>query len=147
MTATNHALTGACIATFLRQPFLALPLAYISHFVCDAVPHFGIDMNFRSRAMYWWLAIDGIVTLTAAGLLISIGVKQPLLLAMAGFAAMSPDLAWLYYGLKGDHGKPHKYGIITQFHSWIQSYQKIPGLFIEFAWATLMIVLIWSAQQ
>jgi len=147
MTATNHALTGACIATFLRQPLLALPLAYMSHFVCDAIPHFGADMRFRSKTMYWWLTIDGLMAIAAAVLLLSFGVKQPVFLAVSGFVAMSPDLAWLYYGLKGDHGKPHKYGKVTQFHSWIQWYQRVPGLLIEFAWATLMVTLIWSAQQ
>lgn len=96
--------------------------------------------------MYWWLALDGLTAIAAAVFLLVLGVDEPFFLAVAGFAAMSPDLAWLYYGLQGDHGKKHKYGTITKFHTWIQRYQKVPGLFIEFAWATLMLSLIWLAQ-
>ena len=47
MTATNHALTGATIATLVRQPYLAIPLAFLSHFFCDALPHFDIKFKFE----------------------------------------------------------------------------------------------------
>ena len=43
MTATNHALSGALIGLAVMQPILALPLAFVSHFMLDAVPHFGFD--------------------------------------------------------------------------------------------------------
>ena len=42
MTGTNHALSGAVIATFLPAP-VAIPVAFMSHFVLDAIPHFSVD--------------------------------------------------------------------------------------------------------
>ncbi|MFO7948501.1 MAG: hypothetical protein R6V19_16985 [Armatimonadota bacterium] len=40
MMATPHMLTGAVIgSTMPRRPWLALPLAFASHFVLDVVPH------------------------------------------------------------------------------------------------------------
>ncbi len=146
MTTTNHALTGAMIATIVHQPYLAIPLAFISHFVCDALPHFGIDMKFGSRSMYTWLFLDGLAAILFAGLLLSLGVNNPLLLAISGFAAMSPDLSWFYYGVKHQLENYKKYGPISKFHSKIQWYQKVPGLIVEFAWAGLMLSLILRFQ-
>jgi hypothetical protein len=40
MTLTNHLLTGAAIAKLLPSP-VAIPIAFASHFVLDALPHFG----------------------------------------------------------------------------------------------------------
>jgi hypothetical protein len=41
MTATNHAVTGAVIGLLVGGPLIALPAAFLSHFVCDALPHSG----------------------------------------------------------------------------------------------------------
>lgn len=147
MIATNHALTGAAIATVIKQPLLAMPLAFASHFVCDAIPHFGVDLKFRSRAMYIWLILDGIAALAAAGFLLLNGVENSVLLAVCGFLAMSPDLAWLHYGLKNQLGSFGSYDFITRIHHKIQWYQKTPGLVIELAWAILMINIILRMQS
>jgi hypothetical protein len=32
---------GAIIALAISQPLIALPLAFVSHFVLDALPHYG----------------------------------------------------------------------------------------------------------
>lgn len=146
MTATNHALTGATIATLIKQPFLALPLALISHFVCDAIPHFDINIKFNSKAMYIWLTLDGMAALFMAGLLLTVGVRNPLLLALSGFIAMSPDFAWFIYGLKNKLGKVKSYDPITRFHHKIQWYHKKPGLIVEFLWAFMMVITIIKSQ-
>lgn len=41
MTATNHALTGAAIGLLVGEPLIAVPAAIASHFICDALPHYG----------------------------------------------------------------------------------------------------------
>ena len=43
MTATNHALTGAIIGFTVVAP-LAFLVAILSHFVLDAIPHFGANV-------------------------------------------------------------------------------------------------------
>lgn len=146
MTATNHALTGALVATLVKQPLLGIPLAFASHFICDALPHFGVNLKFGSVQMYRWLAVDGVAAILFAVLLVAFGVSSPVYLAVSGFAAMSPDLAWLYYGLKGSLGKRRQYDLISRFHSRIQWYQKVPGLYIEAFWAALMVLVIIKVQ-
>lgn len=146
MIATNHALTGAAIAVVIKQPILAIPLAFVSRFICDAIPHFGVDLKFNSRAMYVWLILDGLFALSAAGFLLWHGVESPVLLAMCGFVAMSPDFAWLYYGLNNKLGKVVEYDSLTKIHHIVQWYQKVPGIIIEASWATLMIYIIIRAQ-
>lgn len=140
MTAANHALTGAAIAAFVRQPLLALPIALASHFACDALPHFGVDMKFGSALMYRWLIIDGLVTVMFAVALLLIGVEAPWLLALCGFVAMSPDFMWLYHGLK--KSKRKNYGFLTRIHTNIQWFQKPVGLLFEFAWALVCFIVI-----
>ncbi len=49
MTATAHALVSAAIAAAIPNPSLALPLAFVSHFVMDAVPHWDFGTNWRTR--------------------------------------------------------------------------------------------------
>ena len=41
MRAINHALTGAVIGLAITEPAAAIPLAVVSHYVCDAIPHYG----------------------------------------------------------------------------------------------------------
>jgi hypothetical protein len=43
MTGFNHGMTGAAIALAVKQPALAVPLAFLSHFVTDMIPHFGLN--------------------------------------------------------------------------------------------------------
>lgn len=144
MTATSHALTGALIATIVRQPLLAIPLAFFSHFVCDALPHLGIDMKFGDKKMKAWLIIDGSFVMLAAVSLLIIGAKNPVLLAVCGFVAMSPDLFWLYHGLKGR--TPENYGSFTRFHAAIQKFESVPGLAVDIVWSISAFVLILRLQ-
>jgi hypothetical protein len=41
MTISNHFATGALIAYAIKQPYLAFPLAFVSHFALDVLPHYG----------------------------------------------------------------------------------------------------------
>ncbi len=142
MTATSHALTGAMIATVVKKPWLAIPLAFLSHFVCDAIPHFGIVMSFGSPSMYIWLLVDGLAAVTFAIFLVKKGVNSPVLLAVCGFAAMSPDLAWLYYGINGQLSNIATFDSVSRFHAIIQWYQHPAGILVEVFWITIMVVLI-----
>ena len=148
MIATNHALTGAAIAVVIKQPILAIPLAFVSHFICDAIPHFGVDLKFNSRAMYTWLIIDGKSVFyrgyyAMGNLSMADGTPTG---GVYGFVAMSPDFAWLYYGLNNKLGKVVEYDSLTKIHHIVQWYQKVPGIIIEISWATLMICIIIRAQ-
>lgn len=146
MTTTNHALTGALIATVIKQPYLAIPLAFLSHFVCDALPHFEAGFTFGKKSMYIYLFFDGLCAALFALFLLFKGVDYPLLLAVSGFAAMSPDLTWLYYGLTDRLEDHKKFGRIALFHEKIQWSATRWGIVPEVFWAALMVTLILKLQ-
>jgi hypothetical protein len=146
MTATNHALTGAAIATVVKQPLLAIPLAFVSHFVCDFLPHFDIPMKFGSKRMYTWLVLDTLAAVSFAIFLLVNDVSNPVLLTIAAITAMSPDLAWAYYGLRGLQRKIDKYDRLTKFHHKIQRRLALPGFIIELVWASAMASFILAKQ-
>src|SRR3989344_6063168 len=50
MTATAHALIGASIAAKVVNPIFGIPLAIISHFVADLVPHWDAGTNHRQKS-------------------------------------------------------------------------------------------------
>lgn len=143
MTATNHALTGAAIATLIRQPFLAIPLAFISHFVCDALPHFGLKLKFGSKAMWRYLYIEAAVMAVLGVGLLTYGTKAGIiLLLLSAAAAMAPDLSWYVYGKLGRQGKPDTYNPLNKLHYNIQWSETKLGIIPELAWAAVMISII-----
>ncbi|MFZ1324307.1 MAG: hypothetical protein WAQ57_04090 [Candidatus Saccharimonadales bacterium] len=80
MHTVNHAAAGAGIALAVRQPLLALPLALASHFVLDALPHYGkkppkAGPITRFHKRFQWRERDG-------GVFIEIPVASILLLAI-----------------------------------------------------------------
>ena len=41
MFVSNHILSGALIGSYVANPAVAVVLSFMSHFVLDALPHFG----------------------------------------------------------------------------------------------------------
>lgn len=50
MTATAHALIGASIAIKFTNPYIGIPLAVVSHFVADLVPHWDAGTNHKKKS-------------------------------------------------------------------------------------------------
>lgn len=50
MTATAHALIGASIAAKIANPYLGIPLAIVSHFAADLIPHWDLSTNHRQKS-------------------------------------------------------------------------------------------------
>lgn len=150
MTATNHALTGAFIGLVSGNPWLALPLAVVSHFVCDVIPHFDVpgesaEDRMGSKAFLYVQIILGAVL---CGLIVlSLAVLQPkhwLLAALCAFLAASPDLLYVPRFLhvrKTGHDNVAQFWF-WQFHNDIQWFQRPIGAVVEVAWAIGMLVLI-----
>lgn len=44
-----HVLLGAAIATKVGNPYIAIPLAFLSHFVLDKVPHWNPHINSETK--------------------------------------------------------------------------------------------------
>ncbi|OGD92215.1 hypothetical protein A3D81_00880 [Candidatus Curtissbacteria bacterium RIFCSPHIGHO2_02_FULL_40_17] len=51
MTATAHALIGASLATIIANPYLGIPIAVLSHFIADLIPHWDAGTNHRNKSM------------------------------------------------------------------------------------------------
>src|SRR3989344_7168912 len=51
MTATAHALIGASIAVTINNPYIGIPLAVLSHFGADLIPHGGAGTNRRKKTL------------------------------------------------------------------------------------------------
>lgn len=49
MTATGHAIIGTVIAAKVGNPALAIPLAIISHFIADAIPHWDVATHRKQK--------------------------------------------------------------------------------------------------
>lgn len=45
MLETPHVVVGAAIATKIANPYLALPLSFLSHFLLERVPHWNPHLN------------------------------------------------------------------------------------------------------
>ena len=151
MTATNHAVTGAVIAAVVRQPLWAVPLAFLSHFVMDAIPHFGIDeagddVHARNRqpAFKWVLRIDMVLAplcLMFLPWLLQDIVAWYVTLACS-LAAMAPDLVWVYrYFREIRTGGLIPKNRFSRFHSWLQ-HERPRGIVLEIGWLLASLVVV-----
>lgn len=95
MTSTAHTLVGGAIAQAIPNPYIALPLIVMSHFLMDCIPHWDMGTNWRSRSkkLTGALAIAETLTgITIAYILYQGKVESPFLL-FAIIASILPD--WL----------------------------------------------------
>jgi hypothetical protein len=138
VTATNHALTGAAIGLLTGNPWLAIPAAVASHFVLDALPHFGLEGDIpkflRSRGFTVMLASDAILCVLLVAVLALLRPEHWLLASFCAFMATSPDLLWINQYLKARRHLLWKPGLIARFSIWSQWFQRPIGAFVELAW-------------
>jgi hypothetical protein len=113
---TNHVLSGALIGALARRPVPAFAAGVASHFVLDAVPHWG---KWGSRRRFLRVAVaDGLISLAAAGALTAAAPPERRLAVLAGMAgaalpdADKPTLMWLGWS-------PFP-AAVNRFHSRIQ---------------------------
>ena len=89
---TNHVLSGALIGALARRPVPAFAAGVASHFVLDAVPHWG---DWGSQRRFMQVAVpDGLVSLAVMGALTAAsppGRRAAVLAGMAGAALPDVD--------------------------------------------------------
>ena len=142
MTASNHAITGAVIAVVIKQPVMALPIAFLSHFVLDALPHFGSHEDDIPKRNASWL-FRAVVSVDVIGflfLLICIPdlAKQnvlPATVLWSMLAAASPDINWIWQFVQAIRTKKWPASNwYSCFHQAIQWFEKPIGLLVELLW-------------
>lgn len=150
MTATNHALTGAVIALAVKQPVLAVPLAFASHFVLDAIPHFGIHEDDHVKRNSHWLfrTVISIDTALAITMILTIPllaneIVSWWIILLGMLAGIAPDTIWIYRFIRLMRNKlVRPYGRVARFHQNIQWSEKPWGLGVEVAWMVAALVVI-----
>jgi hypothetical protein len=141
MTGTNHGMTGAVIALTVKEPLIAVPASFASHFVCDAIPHFGVSEKELFQTKFNIILVTDF--LVAVTIMVALGFWFPgqrWLIWACMIAAASPDLMWAYYRLYVEHIKKRKFHLdpLARFHHVIQWSSTTPGALVEIAWFVLM---------
>jgi len=97
VTATAHALIGASLAVKIANPYLGIPLAILSHFVADLIPHWDAGTNHKQKSLTKLkieAAFDVILGFSLVFLIFrNFATANPIYLASMVIAAQLPD--WL----------------------------------------------------
>lgn len=145
MRAINHALTGAAIGLAVGNPWVAAPAAVASHFVLDAVPHYGSEIaSLKTLEFRNLLILDAILCVVLVLVLAAGRPEHWLLAAVCAFLATAPDFMWTRNYLRarrGKSGQPSQ-GIAALLHSKIQWFERPIGAVVELAWVFTSIFII-----
>ncbi len=141
MTASNHVVTGALIAAVVPIGAVALPLAFISHFLLDMLPHYGHETDDR----YWLtpaytrvLIADGILTAAMAAALFILQPTNWFLLLLAGVVALIPDILWIpYYIHDRKFPESKQRNPFDDILKKIQWGERPWGIYVEIVWFAL----------
>jgi hypothetical protein len=142
MTGLNHAVTGAVIATAVKNPAIALPAALLSHFVVDVLPHW--DYKLRSATQLGLIVRLLDLSLSLALLVALSLTTSTAVVFLAGFLAILPDFMWWNFFL---HGKPDRADtnsllhILRRFHLKIQRSETGAGILFELVWFVVMVII------
>lgn len=131
-------MSGALIGALLPWP-MALPVAFASHFVLDALPHYGIDHKRRDHSRVYKLIVysDTFVALSMAAVAAILGKWH---MEIAGWVAYSPDVLWvLHYFQKGRSFHLHPRHWFMLFHRNIQWCERPWGIIPDMAAAVVML--------
>ncbi len=138
MLATNHALSGGLIGALLPLP-IAIPVAFASHFVLDALPHYGIPHKKRNHSsMYRWIVFSD--TFIALSIALIAALLHKWRMEAMGWWAWSPDGLWvLYYFTHGRNLHITPKNRFMSFHLKIQRYERPWGIWFDLLAAAIML--------
>jgi hypothetical protein len=143
MTATNHALTGAIIGLAVPNPVLALPMAVVSHLVCDALPHFGLSKDWvASKAFSIYLVIDAALCGLLVVILFASGTPNWMLASVCAFVAASPDFISIRKFISAHRGRVFRPNSLERFLKKIQWFERPIGAAVEVAWLVAGVIVL-----
>lgn len=102
MLETPHTLTGAALATKISNPFISLPLALVSHFILDRIPHWNPHLYTEkkengkiSKKSFTIVTLDSSIAL-ASGTIIALtqstNTMHSFIIITACFLSVLPDV-------------------------------------------------------
>jgi hypothetical protein len=141
MLSLNHGLTGILLGAYLPLP-VAIPAALASHFVMDALPHYGIDQASRNTSRTYKLIVvsDTFLALSFAAALIPLHKWN---MEITGWVAYSPDALWvLYYFRNGRSLHIIPNNRFLRFHQRIQRWERPWGIIVELIFLAVLLPLV-----
>lgn len=142
MTGLNHVLTGSAIALAVREPLLVAPLALLSHFVLDAIPHFDHPLyQYGSKYFTRIMVSDGVLSIGAVLAVVLFAPALASVIILGAVFAILPDFFWLYYYT---HGRPQWW--FFRFHTKIQWFERPPGALVEASYAVFIMTTLIAVQ-
>lgn len=135
MTATNHTLAGIGLTTVVANPVLLVVLAFCSHFILDALPHFGMPgVIHKSNKFLSWLVIDIMLMLCAVGAAMTYLDVGSIYIILGAGAAVLPDVLHINKLV----GEKTIFPKFQNFHARIQWYERPLGITGEFMFAAIV---------
>ena len=127
MLLTNHVLSGALIGARARGPGSAFAAGVVSHFVLDAIPHWG---EWGSKRRFLRVAVaDGLVSLAVGAALVAAAPparRAAVLAGMAGAALPDADKpARLWFGRSPFPRKFDRFHLGIQREAWRRGYVEV----------------------
>ena len=127
MLLINHVLSGALIGALARRPLTAFAAGVASHFVLDAVPHWG---DWGSRRRFLQVAVpDGLVSLAVMGAFAAASPADRRLAVLAGMTgAALPDAdkpANLWFGCSPFPAAVDRFHMGIQREAWHRGYVEL----------------------
>ncbi len=141
MIGLNHAATGIAIAITVRRPEIALPLAFLSHFILDMIPHSKVSHKRKYMTPYLIAEAIGAVVLTVVCM-----AAFPSLWFLVGLCAVlaySPDFLWPFY-YKTDLAQKPFFKQFFRFHKKIQWSETYRGWLVEALYFFIIILFLTS---
>jgi hypothetical protein len=138
MIITNHVLAGAIIGLTVTNPVAAVILALVSHFVMDALPHFGYEgkkgyEEVLKHKLSYIVAISTLIT--TLSILVLLAVNGQWFAILIGLVAASPDgvglYNWLAYEKRGTYASGWLKWLHVKFHRAIQWCERPWGVWVE----------------
>lgn len=134
-------MTGAVFALTLKQPALAIPLSFLSHYATDAIPHFGFRIeNVLGRKFNIFHTADFVFSLFLMAVLGAMFPSHALLIWACMITAAIPDLAW-WFNRKTVKTWPKGLDRFTQAH-WNISKHVYSHFYFDSAWFLIMWTII-----
>ncbi len=147
MTAVNHSIMGSIIMVSVANPVIGLPLAFASHFILDALPHFGAHTVAKPGNKEFNSILQTDAFLTACFLIIGTfaGYRAGLplwLVPVGGTLGWIPDVMWYKHYQNDINGEDKHWDIVRKAHKKIQRYELSWGWIVESVWFIASVALL-----
>jgi len=119
MWLTPHTLVGIAIASKIPNPLIAIPLAFLSHFLLDFIPHWTTTIATRGRDFYIFLLDFGLGLLFGVAFALRAGTFSPefWLIICCAAAANLPDAVRFPHYFMGYNSKILDFW--EKLHTWV----------------------------